>query len=107
MSQATLSQTPYLNSNLFSGYYLDERVDDLDEWECDEEARRVFEELRSLYDLERELVDSYKEDELLDSWVDEVLDILGFGTLSETTLLGGGGGRIQRPPPVRIGGQAP
>ncbi|WP_396610497.1 Eco57I restriction-modification methylase domain-containing protein [Haloferax sp. S1W] len=91
MSQATLSQTPYLNSNLFSGYYLEERIDDLDEWECDDEAQQVFEELQKLYDLERGLVESYKEDELLDSWIDEVLDILGFGTLSETTLPDGGG----------------
>lgn len=33
MSQATLSTAPYRNSNLFSGHYLKERVDDLDEWD--------------------------------------------------------------------------
>lgn len=44
MSQATLSGG-YHNSNLFSKYYLDERVYDLDAWDCDEEAREVFEEL--------------------------------------------------------------
>ena len=38
MSQATLGSTPYRNSNLFSGYYLDERVDDLEGWDCDSEA---------------------------------------------------------------------
>ncbi|GAA0217332.1 Eco57I restriction-modification methylase domain-containing protein [Halobaculum roseum] len=86
MSQATLGATPYHNSDLFSGYYLDERVDDLDAWDCDEEAQAAFEELHHLWELEGELVASYKEDELLDSWIDEVLDVLGFGTLSETTL---------------------
>ncbi|WP_018257961.1 Eco57I restriction-modification methylase domain-containing protein [Halomicrobium katesii] len=91
MSQATLSSEPYTNSALFSGYYLDERVRDLDAWDCDDDATAAFEELQRLWDLERDLVGSYKEDELLDSWIDEVLDVLGFGTLSETTLPDGGG----------------
>ncbi|MBX0305282.1 Eco57I restriction-modification methylase domain-containing protein [Haloarcula salinisoli] len=91
MSQATLSSTPYRNSSLFSGYYLDERIDDLEEWECDDEAEEAFEALQHLWDLEGELVSSYNEDELLDSWIDEVLDVLGFGTLSETTLPDSGG----------------
>jgi hypothetical protein len=30
MSQATLPGGPYRNSNLFAGYYLDNRVQDLD-----------------------------------------------------------------------------
>ncbi|QIO21733.1 Eco57I restriction-modification methylase domain-containing protein [Haloarcula sp. JP-L23] len=91
MSQATLGSTPYRNSSLFSGYYLDERIDDLEEWECDDEAQEAFEALQHLWDLEGELVSSYKEDELLDSWIDDVLDILGFGTLSEPTLPDSGG----------------
>ncbi|GAA0661233.1 Eco57I restriction-modification methylase domain-containing protein [Natronoarchaeum mannanilyticum] len=96
MSQATLPSEPYRNSNLFSGYYLDERVDDLDAWDCDDEAAEAFEELRELWDLEGDLVASYKEDELLDSWIDEVLDALGFGTLSETTLPGDSSGYNDR-----------
>ncbi|MDS0293635.1 Eco57I restriction-modification methylase domain-containing protein [Halogeometricum luteum] len=90
MSQATLSTGPY-NSNLFSSHYLDEHVYGLDEWDCDADAEAAFEELRSLWEAERDLVDSYKEDELLDSWIGEVLDVLGFDTLSETTLPDGGG----------------
>jgi len=46
MSQATLGATPYRNSDLFSGYYLDERVDDLDAWDCDEDAQATLEELQ-------------------------------------------------------------
>ena len=86
MSQATLSERPYVNSNLFSGHYLDERVRERDEWDCDEAAREAMEELQSLYELESGLVDGYKEDPLIDNWIDEVLDILGFGTNVETTL---------------------
>ena len=33
MSQATLGESPHHNSKLFSGYYLDERVDELDAWD--------------------------------------------------------------------------
>ena len=91
MSQATISSEPYVNSNLFSGYYLDNRVDDLDAWDCDEQAQETFDKLRDLWELEGDLVASYKEDDLLDSWIDEVLGILGFGTLSETTLPNSGG----------------
>lgn len=80
------SSDPYLNSNLFSGYYLDERISDLDEWDCDDEARDAFERLRELWNVEKNHVKSYNEDQLLDLWMDEVLDILGFESLSETTL---------------------
>ena len=91
MSQATLPERPYINSNLFSGHYLDERVRGREEWECDDNAEDAMEELRSLYELEGSLVDGYGEDALVDNWIDEVLDVLGFGTQKEVTLPGGGG----------------
>ncbi len=50
MSQATLSDRPYANSNLFSGYYLDERIEDREEWDCDDAASEALEELQDLYD---------------------------------------------------------
>ena len=90
MSQATLGSA-HRNSKLFSGYYLEERVDELDAWDCDEEARAAFEELQDLWAAEGDLVASYNEDELLGAWIDDVLDILGFDTLQETTLPDGGG----------------
>ncbi|MDR9432068.1 MAG: N-6 DNA methylase, partial [Natronomonas sp.] len=90
MSQATLSGG-YHNSNLFSNYYLDERIYDLDGWDCDEEARAAFEEIEALYREEIEYLPSYKEDQLLDHWIDEILRILGFQNLSEATVPDGGG----------------
>lgn len=63
MSQSTLQSTPYFNSDLFSGYYLDERVHDLEEWDCDGGgAEAVFEELREIWSHEFDLVESYNED---------------------------------------------
>ncbi|APX97817.1 Eco57I restriction-modification methylase domain-containing protein [Natronorubrum daqingense] len=91
MSQATLSDRPYANSNLFSGHYLDERIQDREEWDCDGDAEEAMAALQSLYDLESGLVEGYKEDPLIDNWIDEVLDVLGFGTNVETTLPDGGG----------------
>ena len=91
MSQATPGERPYLNSNLFSGHYLDERIQGRDEWDCDDEAREALEELQTLYDLEGGLVDGYAEDPLIDNWIDEVFDVLGFGTHVETTLPDEGG----------------
>ena len=85
MSQATLPGR-YRNSNLFSGYYLDERVFGLDEWDCDEEAEQAFEELQALYDAEQGTLESYDEDPLRRHWIDEVLSIIEFDTLSKTTL---------------------
>lgn len=86
MTQTTLSERPYVNSNLFSGYYLDERLKYRDEWNCDDEAAEAMAELRSLYELEGGLVEGYNEDSLIDDWIDEVLDILGFGTQVKTAL---------------------
>ncbi|WP_229770548.1 Eco57I restriction-modification methylase domain-containing protein [Halorhabdus sp. CBA1104] len=91
MSQATLTQRPYVNSNLFSGHYLDERVQEREEWECDEAAQDALAELESLYEMEGTLVDGYGEDALVDNWIDGVLDVLGYGTQKEVTLPDGGG----------------
>jgi type I restriction-modification system DNA methylase subunit len=90
MSQATLSGT-YHNSNLFSNYYLDERVYDLGAWDCDEAAAEALEELRELWAVEGRGVEAYNEDTLLDQWIEAVLSTLGFQTLSETALPTSGG----------------
>ncbi|WP_435077774.1 Eco57I restriction-modification methylase domain-containing protein [Halococcus sp. AFM35] len=86
MSQATLPGR-YRNSNLFSGYYLDERVFGLDEWDCDAEAEQAFEELQTLYEAEGDTLESYDEDPLRRHWIDEVLSILGYESLPETPIL--------------------
>jgi hypothetical protein len=55
--QATLSDRPYVTANLFSGRYLDERVQERDEWDCDDDAREAMDDLQTLYELEGSLVD--------------------------------------------------
>jgi len=91
MSQATLTDRPYVNSNLFSGHYLDARLREREEWDCDEAAAEALSKLQDLYELEGDLVAGYEEDALLGSWIDEVLEILGFGMYSEAPLPDSGG----------------
>jgi len=91
MSRAPTAVEPYRNASLFSGHYLDERVSDLDAWDCDGSALEAFEALRERWHAERDLVAAYNEEGLLGSWIDEVLDVLGFDALPETTLPGGDG----------------
>ena len=87
MSQSVPSIDPYRNSDLFSNYYPDERVFELDEWDCNEEAERAFEELQALYDAERGTLENYDEDPLRRHWINEVLSILGYEPLPETSIL--------------------
>ncbi|AWB27713.1 Eco57I restriction-modification methylase domain-containing protein [Halococcoides cellulosivorans] len=91
MSQATLPDRPYVNSNLFTGHYLDNRVRDRDDWDCDEAARAAMEELQALHEREGSIVEGFNESELIDNWIDEVLEVLGFGTKEEVTLPDGAG----------------
>ncbi|MDY6775351.1 MAG: N-6 DNA methylase, partial [Halobacteria archaeon] len=91
MAQTTIERRPYDNSELFSSYYLDERIQGRDEWDCDEDAEEVMEEIQNLYEDESPVVEGYKEDALIDNWIDGVLEILGFGTQKEATLPNGRG----------------
>ncbi|MHC3438310.1 Eco57I restriction-modification methylase domain-containing protein [Natrialbaceae archaeon A-gly3] len=86
MSQATLSSEPFLNSNLFSGHYLTEKIQGLEAWECDEDAENAREDLRMLWKAEKNLVDGYNEDQLIDTWITNVLRTLGYDTMSEVSL---------------------
>lgn len=86
MTQATLSDTSYVNSNLFARFYLDDQIKALDEWECDEDAEGARRELLSLWEAEGEVIEGHNEDALIDAWIDEVLETLGFGTTPEVAL---------------------
>jgi type I restriction-modification system DNA methylase subunit len=91
MSQSTLSENPFHNSNLFTDYYLKNNLTQRDEWEEAEGVEAVFEELTDLYEKEGELVAGKNEDALLDQWIDQVLEILGYGETAEPPLPDGGG----------------
>lgn len=91
MSQVVGVERSYENSDLFSGHYLDERIQQRDEWKCDEDASEAFEQIQDLYGSEQGLVEGYNEDALIDNWIVEVLDVLGFGRYVETALPNGNG----------------
>jgi hypothetical protein len=90
MSQATLSGG-YYNSNLFSNTYLDSRVQQLDGWDCDTQAEISLQTLQGLWERESDAVSAYKEDQLIDQWIAPALEVLGYETLSETSLPSSGG----------------
>ncbi|MDZ7745277.1 MAG: hypothetical protein U5K28_01645 [Halobacteriales archaeon] len=90
MTQTAISGD-YYNANLFSNYYLDERIYGLDEWDCDEQARTAMEELQTLYERERGQFEGRKEDQHISRWIAPVLETLGFVHASEATLPNGGG----------------
>jgi len=90
MSQVTLSGE-YHNSNLFTNHYLDERLPDREVWDCDEEAAAAFEDLQDLFELEEPILEGKNEDSLIDDWIAEVLEILGYGTQTEVSLPKSGG----------------
>jgi len=54
-------------------------------------ARQAFEEIREIYEKENHLFEGKGEDELIDEWIKEVAEVLGFGTSVETTLPNGRG----------------
>jgi len=91
MSQATLPERPYVNSDLFSSHYLDGRVREREEWDCDEAAREAMKQLQSVYDLEGPSLPDVGEDVLIDDWIDEVVGVLGFGVHKQVTLPDGDG----------------
>jgi len=86
MSHSTLTLRPYVNSNLFSSHYLDERLQTRSEWDCDDEAKHALKALQGLYELEGPLLSGYNEDTLIENWIDEVLEIFGYGTQQQVAL---------------------
>jgi hypothetical protein len=55
MDQTMATDDPYTNSDLFSSYYLDERLQRLDVWECGDSARETLNQLQELFDQESHL----------------------------------------------------
>lgn len=88
MSQTTLLGEPFVNENLFTNHYLKNRIEELDRWEIDDDAREAFEELKQLHDQEGDFIKGRGRDEedTRNHWIDEVLNILGFDWLGETNI---------------------
>jgi len=86
MDRATLGNVPYADTGPFADCYLRAGVQSLDGWDCEVAAGTAFERLRSLYADERDRLDAYDGTELVEAWIEPVLDALGFATLSGTPL---------------------
>ena len=69
----------WTNRNLFSNHYLDEHLPNTTAWESISEntLRDVFDDLKSLIDNERDLVEEYNEAVLEDNFIKPIFDKLG------------------------------
>lgn len=75
MLQTKLS--PITNRNLFSSYFIEERLPKrIKEW-SDEKIISIFEEIKNLYYGERELLPNYNEFQLEEHFIKPVLSHLG------------------------------
>jgi len=95
MTQTTIGNDDFNNSNLFKNHYLRDPIKELDDWDCDHEARQALSKLTSLWNGEQSAIESYSEGELLKSWIDKVLEQLGYDTFGETPLPNSNG-RVDR-----------
>jgi hypothetical protein len=66
------------NEDLFSRHFLEERIQKLPEWECDEEAREAFNQIKAIYDGNEEFLKKCNEKNLRKEFINKVLDIIGF-----------------------------
>jgi hypothetical protein len=90
-SQTTLGSKPFTNSWLFTDHYLESKVPETDQWNCDQEAEEAFEALKKHWGKEQDIVNSYIENELQGAWIDEVISQLGYDTTTETPVPSGRG----------------
>jgi len=69
-------EAPYTN-NLFSNHFLEERLENLDEWE-QVEIKEEFEKIRALWDKKkRYLKNNPNEDNTQEEWINKILAIIG------------------------------
>lgn len=70
----------YSNHNLFSNHFLENRLSDFDEWQEDKGCQELYEELKSLYDDNKSVVEqcTNNEAELERVFIRPILELLGF-----------------------------
>ncbi|TRZ92279.1 MAG: hypothetical protein D4R88_00680, partial [Methanosarcinales archaeon] len=75
MAQTTLS--PYNNKNLFSNYYLNNKVKSSSEWRKDNHIA-AFSEIKKLYDEEKKSLETFNEAQLIKHFLDPIFKLLLF-----------------------------
>lgn len=75
----------FRNEGLFSRHFLEERISEFDEWDCDDEARAAFETLKERF-LRKRNLESDNEKELQRELIEPVLKELGHVFAVEETM---------------------
>lgn len=92
MTQSTLGDEPFVNEGLFNTQYLKQTLPELDEWDCDSEAKTSKLHLKNIFieehgvDENKELLDGLLEDNLCEQWIDKVIEELGYSFSAKETL---------------------
>lgn len=76
-------ETPYDN-NLFSNHFLENRVQDLDEWQ-EAEIKEKFDELQQKYELHKPILDGLGEEETKNKIIGDFFKMLGHSFVGEQT----------------------
>jgi hypothetical protein len=92
MTQSTLGDEPFVNEGLFNTQYLKHTLPELDEWNCNSEARASKKRLKDIFVEEhgvnenKKLLDGLLEDNLCEQWIDKVIEELGYNFSAKETL---------------------
>ncbi|MBU4256630.1 MAG: hypothetical protein L6265_11235 [Thermoplasmatales archaeon] len=66
-----------VNKNLFSDYYIKERLSQkLEEWREEEKIKEVFKKITELYNAKKELLSKYNEAQLEDNFIKPILKVM-------------------------------
>jgi len=71
-------QKAHNNQELFSNYYLEERMPDREAWQNPEGLEEVYEEISELYEERKDILESTKEAQTEEEWIKPILHTLGF-----------------------------
>ncbi|MFP4647442.1 MAG: N-6 DNA methylase, partial [Candidatus Acetothermia bacterium] len=71
-------QKPHNNQELFSNYYLGERLPDRDIWQEPKGLEETYRELSQLYEERKNILEATKEAQTEEEWIKPILHILGF-----------------------------
>jgi len=78
----------YSNHNLFSNHFLENRLSDFDEWQEDATCQELYEEIRSLYEEKKSVIEACtnREAELESVFIRPILELLGFSFTVQATI---------------------
>jgi len=76
-------QKAHNNKELFSNYYLEERLPDRKAWQEPDGLTQAYQEISELYEEKKDILKSTKEAQTEEEWIKPILEILGFKYITQ------------------------